>query len=320
VLILEGTLSEIYDPATHTTSRGAMMTRNRNQFTATVLANGRILIVGGQAWDPETQANTTLDTAEIYDPETGLFTELPSRLNEPRHAHGATLLIGGRVLITGGLGPQPVAGQPFPFLNSAEIFDPETGRFTRVGQMLNARYRHTATLLRDGRVLIVGGWTEGPRVGAEIFDPTFETFTAAIGQPTVERVHHTATLLDDGRVLIVGGQKWSSSDILRSTDYFDPVMERFSAGPSLGAPRAGHTTTVLADGSLLVAGGTQTPDWQETAALELYPAGSEVGFFSPGSLAVSRRDHAALAIGTKVLFVGGGGNTQLARHALEVYD
>jgi Sigma-70, region 4/Galactose oxidase, central domain len=81
-------------------------------------------------------------------------------------------------------------------------------RGIRVGTV-EARERHTATALPDGRVLVVGGavgTADGSTVhsSAEMWDPVAGSFgtVAALGQA---RFDHTATLLADGRVLIVGG-------------------------------------------------------------------------------------------------------------------
>jgi hypothetical protein len=66
-----------------------------------------------------------------------------------------------------------------PFLTSAEIFDPTTGKFTATGPMADGRVYHTATVVSDGRVLIAGGF-DGSRVvaTAELYDSTTGTFSA----------------------------------------------------------------------------------------------------------------------------------------------
>src|SRR5438045_2484039 len=75
-----------------------------------------------------------------------------------------------------------------------------------IGPMAVARKGHTATVLSDGRVLIVGGRdTNGVIAAGEIFDPVTKAFSL-VGVMNVPRTGHTATLLADGRVLIAGGQ------------------------------------------------------------------------------------------------------------------
>src|SRR5262245_28924552 len=119
-----------------------------------------------------------------------------------RVSHTATLLLNGKVLIAGGA--EPVPGQRWNTLASAELFDPDTGTFTATGDMTTARTNHRATLLPDGRVLIVSGDVHGdPNSGtAEIYDPSTGTFTAA-GSTSIGSVS-AATLLDNGKVLITG--------------------------------------------------------------------------------------------------------------------
>src|SRR2546425_830579 len=110
-----------------------------------------------------------------------------------------------------------------------------------------ARAGHTATLLADGRILIVGGETaSGPVSQAEIFDPASGGFSV-VGSSVVARADHTATLLGDGRVLIAGGRHFTT--LLDAMELFEPVTGSFVPLPlTLRRPRAGHSATVLADG------------------------------------------------------------------------
>jgi Galactose oxidase, central domain len=99
-------------------------------------------------------------------------------LNQPRAyhtaTHTATLLSDGRVLVAGGAGPRPQTF-PYPGLASTELYNPATGNWTVTGSLNDGRLLHTATLLRDGRVLVAGGWPDhtdqGPLSGAELYKP-----------------------------------------------------------------------------------------------------------------------------------------------------
>lgn len=200
--------AEIYDAATAQFTLTGSMNKLRRNHTATVLRDGRVLIVGGalEACDDFFSCPGPGEihaSAEIYDPAAGTFT-LTGNLNFARYDHTATLLADGRVLIAGGTytGPDGYLTRPPGY----EIYDPATGRFTQAGVMRIARVYHTATLLGDGKVLIVGGLNDNdyPQADTELYDPATGT-TQPGPQLLYERVQHTATRLANGNVLIVGG-------------------------------------------------------------------------------------------------------------------
>src|SRR5262245_3067457 len=114
-------------------------------------------------------------TASLSGQAPGTFIPI-GNMTTPRHGHTATLLLNGKVLITGG--QDSTSGTLRLELASAELFDPDTETFTRIGDMTMPRRFHSATLLPDGRVLIAGGdgyVRRTPRT-AEIYDPSTETF------------------------------------------------------------------------------------------------------------------------------------------------
>jgi hypothetical protein len=195
-------------------------------------------------------------TAEIYDPATGTFGPTGPMV-EGRAAHTATKLADGRVLIAGGYTIRQPDGLSVPA--RAEIFDPATGQFHATGAMTTPRGEHSATLLADGRVLIIGGAHEfGPDgeatsaiPGLEIFDPKTERFSSVAALAT-DRMDHSATLMTDGRVLIAGGRNDRGDP--RSTEIFDPVRGTIAAGPKAAAPHHAAVAPLLADGRVLLTG------------------------------------------------------------------
>src|SRR2546425_372599 len=172
----------------------ADLNQPRAEHTATLLANGTVLIAGGRD-----AAGQPLASAEIYDPATGAYTLLASPLPAPVWGHTATRLDDGTVLIAGGQ-------RGVRYRRAAQLFDPASDTFAALTPMSTPRGRHTATLLRDGRVLLVGG-TDGvePLASLEIYDPTTRTFSPAPSALAVARQDPTATLLPDRRGLGAGG-------------------------------------------------------------------------------------------------------------------
>jgi hypothetical protein len=186
-----------------------------------------------------------------------------------------------------------------------------------------ARTEHTATVLKDGRVLIVGGRTDtgSPPTTAKtsLYDPKTGTLTDG---PLLKaaRMDHSATLLGDGRVLVVGGASESGIGIA-SSELYDPNGNSWSAGPSMPSPRMGHTATVLASGDVLIAGGFAYG--AHLGSLMLYkPSAGAPGSWSsvPAVLATPRSAHAAVRLSSgKVLFIGGAADTDIL-DTIEIFD
>ena len=155
--------AEVYDPATGQFSPTGSLTQARGDHAVAALADGRVLIVGGLGM------SDYLAQAEIYDPATGQFSTTGS-LAYVRANPTATLLADGRVLVAGGNGN--VTGDPN--IAMAEIYDPATGSFGDVGELLTPSMGGTAVRLQDGRVLLAGGWAgveDVPTANAELFVP-----------------------------------------------------------------------------------------------------------------------------------------------------
>ena len=231
----------------------------------------------------------------------------------------ATLLADGRVLFAGGLsaGTGNTATPP-PLLHRvafAEIYDPSSGEFTQTGSMAESRFEHTATRLRDGRVLVVGGADQNDGIDnlatAELYDPVGGKFTLT-GSLAQGRALHTATLLDDGRVLIAGGYGGGTSP-LASAEIYDPATGKFTATGSMTVARQGHTATLLPDGRVLIAGGNSL------APAELYdPATGK--FTATGSMAGERDSHAAALLPAGRVLIFGGYSSGKPIASAEIYD
>lgn len=294
--------------------RAGDLRQGRDMAMAATLPDGRVLVVGGvglndQGW------GEYLASAELFDPETNTF-QATGAMTAGRDGNATiTALADGRVLLTGGIS-QDADGQNIA-LASAEVYDPATGQFTRTANdMSSVRYFHAATLLADGRVLVVGGWGAGQRLAsADIYDPVTNRFTRT-GDMTIERNSHTATTLDDGRVLIVAGlttDAWS----VASAEIFDPATGQFSATGGLDEPRFMATASKLENGKVLIGGGLDNGAWRPYG--ELYDPAT--GTFSrTDDLTWARADHAQTPLPDgRVLFTAGETDEGGTRRA-ERYD
>ena len=215
----------------------------RANHTATLLPNGKILIVGG---NNGSTAQSVLQSAQLYDPMS-LALNPTGSLKTPRVDHTATLLPSGKVLIAGGYGN----GLP---LSTAEVYDVTTGTFTpTAGQMQAAPGQgSTATLLPNGKVLIAGG--EDAAAVAQLYDPVTDTFSLTGGMVT-GRFWHTATLLPNGKVLVTGGFRFLSPRTESSAELYDPNTGSFTTAGNMTTARELHTATLLPNGKVLIVGG-----------------------------------------------------------------
>jgi hypothetical protein len=251
---------------------------------------------------------------------TGVVSEIAA-MHIARASHSSTLLPNGTVLIAGGFAGS--GGEYNPY-RSAELYDPNSGTFQSVAGMSIGRSGHTATLLKNGKVLIVGGWTGryDLRGSAEIFDPVTKRF-APTGNLVVERAGNTATLLADGRVLIAGGED-RQENAIASAEIYDPATGKFTLTRSMTDPRGAHTATALKDGRVLIVGGGSGhyPSQIVYRSAELFDPTSGK-FSSAGQMSVGRHKHAAILLGSgKVLIVGGSDNRDWHGEytSAEIYD
>ena len=186
--------AELYDPATGRFAATGSMHDPREANTHTLLADGRVLIAGGHhGRNPDT---VVLASAELFDPQTGLFAVTGSMAMR-RAKHDAVRLPNGDVLVIAGADERDDRGA----YASAEIYDVSRGRFAAAAPLAAARYkiRDMTALLPNGRILVAGG---APR--AELYSPASGSVTATMSFGRAPMIG-AATLLDDGRVLLTGG-------------------------------------------------------------------------------------------------------------------
>jgi N-acetylneuraminic acid mutarotase len=145
--------TEIFNVNTSTFSLSSNMNFNKLSFGVSALCNGQLLTTGGISFNNSNKSIAFYSNAEIYDPVTSSFSISSASMSIQRYDHSNTILNDCSVLIAGG-------GNSFtsPYAtNKAEIYDATQKKFITVGNLNDARKSHTATMLNNGKVLIVGG-------------------------------------------------------------------------------------------------------------------------------------------------------------------
>ena len=292
--------AEIFDPGSRTSTATGSMTTPRAYQTATLLANGKVLIAGGTFGSVNgSPSGGALASAELYDPVAGTYTAT-GNMTVARMYPTATLLNDGTVLIVGGVTASGNA------LATAEVYNPATGTFSATGNMSTQRWLHTATLLQNGKVLIAGGPSSSlvDLDTAEIYDPISRTFSAT-GSLAMGRESGVAQLLNNGSVLIAGGYQ-QPLGVLAESELYNPSTGTFAATGSMGTSRNLSSAVLLGSGRVLVVGGVDGSSVQQSA--ELYDP--LTGTFAPTWMMIAARATAAataLSDGS-VLVTGGMGN------------
>lgn len=347
---------EFYDPVTNGWTRATPMSTSRDRFTATLLASGRVLVVGGMS------DGTPLASAEIYDLAAERWTEA-APMHKTRYQHAATILADGRVLVVGGAGR-----------SDSEVYDPTVNRWTLVGAPHQDRMEPTMTLLVDSRALVVGGSGANPSASA-LFDPgsrgpnprTLPGAAWTLAPPMrTGRFGHQMAIMPDGRVLVVGAplgtpvniaeiydplaNSWAPPILMTaappgryrgtvtqlpntgevliaggahidgshsSVERYDPVRNTFAPAAPMTTYRQAHTATLLSGGEVLAAGGYG--GWLH-AETERYDPARNV-WTAGARMRVARTHHAAALLQDGRVLIAGGANAQGSlERSCELYD
>ena len=292
--------AEKYDAVSGMWTGAGTLNTARMQHAATLLANGMVLVTGGQGG----LGVGYLASAELYDLNTESWTRTGTML-AARYNHTATLLPNGNVLVAGGDGGSYLAG--------AELYNPAIGKWTATSTMFTARRQHTATLLPTGKVLVAGGQGNlGYLASAELYNPATGGWTTTSPMTTARSVH-TATLLPNGTVLVTGG--YSGGGPRSSAELYDPATGKWTTNGPMTIAHASHTATLLPDGKLLIAAGVNLA-FSTIASSELYDVGLDyANSWQPQVAAIT----SPLSLGSSFVVTGSqfrgisgasGGNTQ----------
>jgi len=298
--------SEIFDPTTNTWALTGSVANGNTAHALAALPDGRVLYAGQNAGPP---------AAEVWSPSTGTW----SATGAPkisRLAPSLTTLVDGRVFMFGGREVNVVSGY---VLASGQFWSPTTGTWSDATPAPEVRQDHSATLLKDGRVLIAGGRKEfGDNIdNARIFDPTAAgSWSTPISISA--RSFHTGTLLNDGRVLLAGGYRTFGG----GAELLDPTTKTVTATKPMVVVPYNHTATLLPDGDVLITGGGLTVEVQSAQAQVFSPTANLTWSKLPNML-LSRTQHTASALppaGDKmrVLVAGGSSTVEIVTGTMRV--
>ena len=286
--------TEFFNPATTQFSQGPSMTSPHADAVAVQLQDGRILIMGGLD-----QSGSATAVVDIYDPTTNTFSSTPMTLTQPRWNFAANLLQDGSVLVEGGSrGPSEYEG---PASSSAEKLDNcGSGFYPLPNGPQVPRQAQATTLLKNGQVLIVGGYNGSGNLNqVELFTPSSSSFSQ-ITSLASDRVYSSLVLQEDGDAALIGG-----NNVANYSNIYEPSSQSFvdSLTTIMTEQRAFSTAIRLegigtADkGKILVAGGVIPQTGSSNGELvELYDPVVR-SWTSAGMLSTSRMQHTVTLYG-----------------------
>lgn len=240
--------AELYDPALNTWSSGGSMTGPRRAHVQVLLTNGNVLVAGGFLGGA---MSTTVNTAQLYNPTTNTWSNVPNMSAGRAFATGVRLA-NGRVAVISGLGGMQGA---YNVNNNAEIYDPVANTWSVTSLMTAGRYYATSVALTNGNFVVAGGYlASGAATNTtEIYNATNNTW-AASGNRTIASGDMGSAVLGTGLWLLVGGDD-NTATLYSGSDAYNPGTGTWTSTGNMNSLRSEMGIAELANGDALVAGG-----------------------------------------------------------------
>jgi len=285
----------------------------RHFHTATALADGRIVLVGGIASEGSRQAQeNALGTTTVWKPQVDVW-EQGLSLIAPRIAHAVVRIAPNDLLVIGGASSAQFGQAYGPLLASIELIGDKTTSKRR--PLSVPRAYHTAQLLTDGRVMVAGGLDDQGKALAsvEFYDVAKDTWSDGPSL-RIARSRHTMTALPDGSVLVVGGEDVDGTTVAIA-ELYQASNNGWVPMGSLAEARTDHQATRLSTGDVLVSGGLRsiyttnlkTRSGYPAHSLELWSAATRT-WHAAGELPLNARElRAVLSADDVVLLFGADG-------------
>ncbi|WP_413582326.1 Kelch repeat-containing protein [Bdellovibrio sp. HCB288] len=310
------TMAEKIDMSKFTWRRQGNLIKDRALHVTALLPNGKVLVAGGLSQTSST--NTPLDSTEIFDPATGLWSAGPA-LPSPRLFSQATVLTDGRVLVAGGL------DGAFAKTATTAIYNPASNSWSTGPSIAIPRVGHSSHLLPNGKVIIIGGaahpTTSAPTEKTEIFDPATNQWTYGPDLPTAVSEFSSVTL-SDNTILILGGLTTAAATSITTVQAYNPSTNSFTTKAPMTLGRYQAAAAVLPSGNVLLTGGWASTG-SMTATTEIYNVTANTWSAGP-SLSANRRAHGAISLPSgKILVTSGVTNLtfpSIPAKTSEIYD
>ncbi|CAF3829490.1 unnamed protein product [Rotaria sp. Silwood1] len=181
-----------------------------------------------------------------------------------------------------------------------------------------ARPDQTASVLKNGKVLVAGGRTALIHLNsAELYEPSTETWTIT-GYMKIAREEHTTSMLTNGQVLVTGGTvNYIPTKSTEFAELYDPLTRVWTMTGSMNNKRYLHTACVLTNGKVLVTGGETGSS--ELNSAELYDP-STGSWTLTDSMNNARQWHTATVLNNGNVLVTGGASRSVSLKSSELYD